>query len=364
MSAVAGQFDQLEVGEAGEVARGGGVDHVVVGGDDDERLGADAGGGLFQVSALGDVVGDHGFELRGPITWVLGTGGLGLGQQRGSLLRVEDGAAVGGLQGELVHGLDGGHGLGGVGAGLLEGTNGAELRVPEEKVAGVEAWGADDGDGAGGHFGVADDPFEGLHPAHGDAGDGVEAGDAEAFSEQAALGFDHAGDGDFGEGGGRIRGRTTDAVAEGIDSDDEQAGGVEGAAGADHGFEAGGSAIEPGGEQDGVGFRGVEFPIGAEAEAAFGDAAAAGIEAAEDVELLVGRRCGKGGGEGGEDEWAHRDTIAPPPARWTRIRSARRRGPEAGAEAGASGARPPDAIRRPGSRRGVRGWHTRSELRQ
>src|SRR5215470_7873021 len=86
------------------------------------------------------------------------------------------------------------------------------------------------------------------------------------------LGVDHVADGDLGEFHawlrGAVRGRSRNAVGEGVHEDDEIVRIVDYAFGADSGLELLGGAIEPGGEKNGVRRVGVEM-----AESAVGDTA-------------------------------------------------------------------------------------------
>lgn len=158
---------------------------------------------------------------------------------------------------------------------------------------------ADDRDGAGEEGREANHPLKGLHAPHGDTDDGMEVVELEVLGEEAVLGLHHIGDGDVGEGAVEVGWGATDAVGQGVDEDDKEAGIVDEFIGSDEGFEAFGVAGEPSGEEDGVGAGGVELTEGAKAEPAFGDAFAGGkLEVAEEEELL---RCSRerGSQEGG-----------------------------------------------------------------
>lgn len=187
--------------------------------------------------------------------------------------------------------LNGAHGLpevAGAGFSLIED---GELRLPEEEVMGGEAGRTDDGDGAGEEGREANHPLEGLHATHGDANDGVKVGEVEVLGEEAVLGLDHISNGDAGEGAVEVGWGATDAVGEGVDEDDKEAGIVDEFIGSDEGFEAFGVAGEPSGEEHGVGAGGVELTEGAKTDAALWDAFAGGkLEVAEEEELLRGSR--------------------------------------------------------------------------
>lgn len=277
----------LEVGEVGFVVGDAEVEVRRAGHEDD--MGLDGGQGLREVAAVAGVVADvavvPGVELAvevggGSRAHAFGPVGAQVGVEVGGAEGGEVEAGAVEVLAQRPAGVDVGEGfLGeqglGAEAALAQvfggGFQGAEQAAVEDLVVRGGAAAAGEDEGAFDAVGVQGGPVVGLLGAHGEAVDGGQALDAEAFGEQAALDLDEVGVGDQSGPVRRVGGARGQAVAEHVGDDDEPARGVEDPVGPDEDFHVGVGGAVGAGVEDHVALGGVERAMGLPDHAAVAD---------------------------------------------------------------------------------------------
>src|SRR5579863_4557899 len=195
---------------------------------------------------------------------------------------------------DVGHGLHGGDGRRRVIA-VLPGRvlfDGVQLGLPEQQIVGSELRRADDRYRLVHELGIAHDPLESLHPAHGDSHDSVEVFDTQGARHELVLGLHHVADGEARKMHvglrGAVRRRRRYAVAQGVHQDHKVFRGIHQLPGSDEAEQIFRRTRKPGGKQHGVRLRSVELTQRAIAELAVANhLPALEPEIAQRGELLV-----------------------------------------------------------------------------